>query len=279
MSESSDLPRDLAREFTVARTVALEASDLVASFKGRDLHVQHKGDGEPVSQADLASSELIVRRLHEAFPDDAILSEELPDDGSRMKKPRAWMIDPIDGTSDFLRGEPGYVVMIGLCVNGRPVLGAVAQPATGTLWTGVVGLGAWKETPDGTRAAIRVSDIDVTSRIRLVSSKSHRSPYYERFRNSLGIVRELQLGSVGLKVAMISEDTCDLYVYPGGKTKIWDSCAPEAILTAAGGQLTDSDGNPLDYRNPGVHNPRGIVASNGRVHVRALQAVAHLRSR
>ena len=272
------MAQDFSRELEIAGTVAMEAAALVASFKGRPLGVEHKAGGEPVSLADLESSALIVRRLAEAFPDDAILSEEVPDEPSRLEKSRVWMIDPIDGTRDFLRGEPGYVVMIGLCVEGRPTVGAVAQPVSGNVWMGALGVGAWKQDPDGNRRALRVSRITDPKDIRLVSSKSHRSEYYQRFRRALGITDEIALGSVGLKVALVSEGSRDLYVYPGSQTKIWDSCGPEAILTAAGGKMTDSDGNALCYTQLSLHNPRGLVASNGLVHAQALEAVANLRA-
>jgi 3'(2'), 5'-bisphosphate nucleotidase len=272
------MQQDFSREMQVARTVALEAATLVAGFKGRALDVQHKAGGEPVSQADLESSALVVQRLRESFPDDAILSEELPDDGTRLHNPRAWMIDPIDGTRDFLRGEPGYVVMVGFCFEGRPAVGAVVQPTTGALWLGATGAGSWKEGPNGDRQALVVSTIAESHAIRLVSSKSHRSDYYQRFRSSLGITDELALGSVGLKVSLVAEGSRDLYVYPGSQTKIWDSCAPEAILTAAGGTLTDSDGALLTYTEARLQNPRGMVASNGRIHQQALDAIARLRA-
>jgi 3'(2'), 5'-bisphosphate nucleotidase len=272
------MSQDFSREFEIARAVAMEAATLVASFKGRPLGVEHKAGGEPVSLADLESSALMVRRLAEAFPDDAILSEEVPDNRSRLEKSRVWMIDPIDGTRDFLRGDPGYVVMLGLCIEGRPTVGAVAQPTSGNVWMGALGTGAWKEHPDGRREPLQVSGIQDTKDIRLVSSKSHRTDYYERFRRALGITDELALGSVGLKVALVAEGARDLYVYPGSQTKIWDSCGPEAILTAAGGTMTDSDGNAVCYTNLSLHNPRGLVASNGLVHARALEAIANLRA-
>lgn len=267
---------DLRRELDTARTVALEAAALVASFQGRPLGVEHKAGGEPVSLADIASSNLIVARLRQAFPEDGILSEELPDTPERLTKPRVWMIDPIDGTRDFVRGEPGYVVMIGLAIEGRPKVGVVAQPATGALWSGAVGMGAWKEAAQLPRTAIRPATDAGT--IRLVSSKSHRTDYYARFCQALGITDETRFGSVGLKVALIAEGSRDLYVYPGGQTKIWDSCAPEAILTAAGGRFTDSDGKELCYTEMTLQNARGIVASNGLFHDRALAAIAQLRA-
>jgi 3'(2'), 5'-bisphosphate nucleotidase len=272
------MAQDFSRELAISRTVAIEAAAVVDSFKGRPLGVEHKAGGEPVSLADLESSALIVRRLAEAFPDDAILSEEVPDDPARLEKSRVWMIDPIDGTRDFLRGEPGYVVMIGLCVEGRPRVGVVVQPTSGNVWMGALGAGAWKETPDGKREPLRISGIKNSQDIRLVSSKSHRTDYYERFRRALGITDEFALGSVGLKVALVAEGSRDLYVYPGGQTKIWDSCGPEAILSAAGGKLTDSDGNDLCYTSLSLHNPRGLVASNGLVHEQALAAIANLRA-
>ncbi len=270
--------KDLSHELDVAHGVARQAAVLVESFAGGALEVQHKAGGEPVSRADLASSELIVGRLRDAFPGDAILSEEMPDDGSRLEKSRVWMVDPIDGTSDFLRGDDGYVVMIGLCIEGRPVLGVVTQPATGELWLGVVGQGAWKEHADGSRTRLRVSTVTQPSAIRLVASKSHRSEYYARFCRSLGIQDELRIGSVGLKVATVSEGTRDLFVYPGGQAKIWDSCGPEAIVTAAGGKITDTDGQPLRYTQPELRHPRGLLVTNGLVHELALEAVARLRA-
>lgn len=267
---------NLSRELDVARTVAKEAAAVVASFQGKPLGVEHKTGGEPVSLADIASNDLIVARLRQAFPDDGILSEELPDTPARLTKARVWMIDPIDGTRDFVSGEPGYVVMIGLAIDGRPMVGVVAQPSSGLLWSGAVGIGAWKEAPNLPRMAIRPSSDAAT--VRLVSSKSHRTDYYARFCRELGITDELRVGSVGLKVALIAEGSRDLYVYPGSQTKIWDSCAPEALLTAAGGRLTDSDGKTLCYTELTLQNPRGMVASNGAVHARALDAVAKLRA-
>jgi 3'(2'), 5'-bisphosphate nucleotidase len=270
--------KNYSLELETAHKVALEAAALVASFKGQTLEVQHKSGNEPVTCADLESSELIVHRLREAFPDDAILSEELPDDPSRLTNPRVWMIDPIDGTSDFLCGEPGYVVMIGLCVGGRPRVGVVVQPITGIVWMGDVGIGAWKEAPGSARKSLRISNIREPNKIRLVSSKSHRTEYYQQFCQVLGITDELAIGSVGLKVATIAEGSRDLYVYPGSQTKIWDSCGPEAILIAAGGKITDRDGEPLSYTDPSLKNPRGLVASNGLVHDQAIDVIAQIRA-
>jgi 3'-phosphoadenosine 5'-phosphosulfate (PAPS) 3'-phosphatase len=144
-----------ARELAVAEEVALEAARLVLGFHRTDLKIDSKAGNEPVTEADRAASTLIVDRLRAAFPDDAVLSEEIPDDGSRLGRPRVWMVDPIDGTSDFIAGDTGFVVMIGLVVDGRPRVGAVAHPLTGRVYGGVVGQGAWRLDPDGTRTPLR----------------------------------------------------------------------------------------------------------------------------
>jgi 3'(2'), 5'-bisphosphate nucleotidase len=255
-----------ARELAIAEGIALEAARLVRGYHGTDFAVHSKAGNEPVTEADRAANTLIVGRLEAAFPGDAVLSEEIPDDGSRQGRARVWMVDPIDGTSDFIAGDTGFVVMIGLVVDGRPLVGAVAQPLTGRVYGGIVGQGAWRQDPDGTRTPLRTSTLERPPGIRLVASKTHRTPRVDAVKQALGITDEMNVGSVGLKIGLVSEAARDLYVYTGGRTKIWDTCGPEAILHAAGGRMTDLDGTPLVYDRPDLYNRRGIVASNGPLH-------------
>ena len=263
-----------ARELAVAEAVALEAAGLVRGYHGTDFAVDRKAGNEPVTEADRAANTLIVDRLAAAFPGDAILSEEIPDDGARMGQARVWMVDPIDGTSDFIAGDTGFVVMIGLAVAGRPLVGAVAHPLSGRVYGGVVGEGAWRTDPDGARAPLKTSTLAAPPGIRLVASKTHRTPRVDAVKRALGITDEMNVGSVGLKIGLVSEAARDLYVYTGGRTKIWDTCGPEAILLGAGGRMTDLDGKPLVYDRPDLYNRRGIVASNGPLHDFVIQALA-----
>lgn len=267
----------LLRELEVAHALALEAAALVQTFRTPALRVDHKKENEPVTEADIAASAHIVAGLRAAFPSDAILSEELPDDGSRLSARRVWMVDPIDGTRDFIRGDSGYAVMIGLAVDGRPQVGVVSQPTTGITWGGAVGETAWREERGGSRLALHPSDRKEPPGIRLVASKSHRTHDIDLFRKALGIDDEINVGGVGLKVAMVADGSRDLYVYPGGRTKIWDSCAPEAIIVAAGGRLTDTYGAPLVYDQPELLNRTGLIASNGPLHDLVVQTIAILR--
>jgi 3'(2'), 5'-bisphosphate nucleotidase len=289
------------RELETALGIAADATTLVRSFLGRPIAVDRKAGDEPVTAADRAASDLIIARLAAAFPADAVLSEEVPDDGSRLAHRRVWMVDPIDGTRDFIgiaggidpsdtgsepepdvvapvRARSGFAVMIGLCVDGRPQVGVVALPLMGTIYAGVPGEGAWCYASDGTRTPLATSTIAAPPGIRLVASKSHRTRDVDLFRRALAIEDEVNIGSVGVKVAMVADGSRDLYVYPGGRTKVWDSCAPEAVLVGAGGRLTDTIGGPLSYTEPDLYNRRGIIASNGPLHDRVLQALAELRA-
>jgi 3'(2'), 5'-bisphosphate nucleotidase len=272
-------PVGLSRELDVACRLAQEAAALVRRFAEQPIAVKYKDAGEPVTDADLAASALIVGRLAQEFPGDAILSEELPDDGARLGRPRVWMVDPIDGTRDFIRGETGYVVMIGLCLDGRPALGVVAHPSTGAVWSGVVGQGAWRDQPDGTRVPVRTSTLAEPHGVRIVVSQSRRSPRIDAFRRALGVTDEMSVGSVGLKVALVSQGERDLYLYPGEQTKLWDTCGPEAILLAAGGRVSDMEGRPLVYSKVDLNNRDGVVASNGPLHDHVIQALASARGK
>jgi 3'(2'), 5'-bisphosphate nucleotidase len=272
-------PADLARELDIARQLAQKAAALVRRFSEQPVAVKYKDAGEPVTEADLAANALIVSGLAQEFAGDAILSEELPDDGSRLGKERVWMVDPIDGTRDFIRGQPGYVVMIGLCVDGRPALGVVAHPTTGVVWSGVVGQGAWRDQADGTRIPVTTSALAEPPGVRIVVSKSRRSPQIDAFRLALGVTDEMNVGSVGLKVALVCQGDRDLYLYGGEQTKLWDTCAPEAILTAAGGRMSDMDGRPLVYTKTDLNNRDGVVASNGPLHDHVIRALAAARGK
>lgn len=272
-----------ARELSVAHEIALEAAALVKTYVGRPLKIGTKPGDEPVTEADHAANTLIVDRLSRAFPEDVILSEEIPDSGARHGAARVWMVDPIDGTRDFILGDTGFAVMIGLCVDGRPQVGVVSRPSTGQTYSGIVGQGAWlhlgasdpsPSRPEATgantgaagRLALKTSTLAAPPGIRLVASKSHRTKRIDAIRRALNIEDEINIGSVGLKMGLVAEAVRDLYVYTGGRTKVWDTCGPEAILIAAGGRVTDVDGKPLTYAVADLYNRRGIVASNGPLH-------------
>ena len=165
--------------------------------------------------------------------------------------------------------------MIGLCVSGRPVLGVVFAPVTGRLYAAAPGAGAVVEDAAGVRP-LACSAVAEPARMRLISSASHRSALIDEVRRALGIDDEQRLGSVGAKLGLIAAGERDLYVNPSDRSKAWDTCAPEAILAAAGGRMTDLDGEPLRYDLPDLRNRRGLLASNGRAHDEIVRRLAPL---
>lgn len=265
---------DLSRDLEIAEAVAREAGDVLMSFYKGDYTVEHKGGTEPVTEADRSANALIVRRLREAFPEDGVVAEESADEAaSAGGHRRIWMVDPMDGTREFTTHTDEFAAMIGLTVEGRPVLGVVDQPATGTLYRGIVGDGA-ERVRDGEVTPLRVSDRAEPSSLRLICSRSHLPDVVRAMMADLGITEMLRSGSVGLKIGRIGTGDCDLYLHPSGGTKLWDACAPEAILHAAGGELTDFDGRAVVYDPAHVHNDRGLLASNGSIHAELVARLA-----
>ena len=270
---------DYQEELRVALTLAHEAGAAVLEFYRGPLQIEQKyasDEREPVTEADRVANELIVEGLRQQFPDDGILAEESVDTPRRLKKRRVWMVDPLDGTNGFIDGNGDFAVQIGLVAAGQPVLGVVYQPATGVLYRAIREGGAWIEGPHQTTTQANVSSQTNLSSMRLAASRSHRSPRMDRVVKSFAVKEEVRRGSVGIKVGLIIEQQCDLYVHLSPRTKQWDTCAPEVILTEAGGRLTDLFGQPLRYNSPEVQNRDGIVASNGTAHDAIITALVPL---
>jgi 3'(2'),5'-bisphosphate nucleotidase len=264
-------------EQEVALRLAREAGDLIMGYYRTGVAVGHKAGEEPVTIADRAADALIAAGLRLAFPDDGLLTEESDDDLSRLNKERVWIVDPLDGTAEFLAGTGEFAVLIALAVVGRPVLGVIFQPATGRLFHACAGQGSYL-LQNGVTTRLQVSDEADPSHMCLVASRSHYSPFIERARQALGIQTVLRVGSVGLKVAMVARAACDLYLATT-VAKEWDLCAPHALLLEAGGVLTNLCGEPLLYNKPDVLECRGLVGSNARAHALILEAIAPLVGR
>lgn len=269
------------RELRIAIELAREAGAAILGYYDGPLKIEQKsdsGDLEPVTQADKAANEIIVQRLLREFPDDGILAEESIDTSRRLSKERVWMIDPMDGTTGFIDGNGDFAVQIGLAENGRPVMGVVYQPLTGVLYRSVRGEGAWIERPEFAVKRAQVSDYTDVTTMRLAASRSHRSPRMDQVFQTFGFKEEVRRGSVGIKVGLIVERQCDLYIHLSPRTKQWDTCAPEIILHEAGGKLTDLFGQSLTYNNPDLQNRNGVVASNAVAHDNIINSLQPLLS-
>ncbi|MEK6283457.1 MAG: 3'(2'),5'-bisphosphate nucleotidase CysQ [Acidobacteriota bacterium] len=266
-------------ELRVALELAREAGAAILDLYEGPLHIEQKAyadDREPVTQADKIANEIIVRRLEREFPDDGLLAEESIDTTRRLNKERVWMIDPLDGTMGFIEGNGDFAVQIGLSQRGQCVLGVVYQPLTGVLYRAVSGEGTWIERPEFEPEKARVSRKKEISTMRLAASRAHRSSRMDKVVNAFGIKEEVRRGSVGVKVGLLVEQQCDLYVHLSPRTKQWDTCAPEIILREAGGSITDLFGRPLSYNQAELQNRNGVVASNGVSHDRIIESLRPL---
>ena len=266
-------------ELSVAVDLARAAGKTILSQYEKPLRVEQKNyddDVEPVTQADRMANEFIVNGLKAQFPSDGILAEESVDTERRLTKSRVWMVDPLDGTNGFIDGNGDFAVQIGLVENGEPVVAVVYLPLPRLLYRAVVGHGTWIERPQRETEGAIVSDRPTLSMMRLAASRSHRSPRMNRVVQRFGFREEVQRGSVGIKVGLLVEQQCDVYIHLSPRTKQWDTCAPQLILTEAGGRLTDLFGQPLNYNVRDVNNRNGLVASNGAAHELIIQTLAPL---
>ncbi len=264
----------LEKELETAVSLARIAGARILEFYALEIIVEEKlgADNltEPVTIADKTASRIVVEGISKAFPGDAILSEEETDDAeNRFVGKRIWMIDPIDGTWGFIKKDGDFGVQIGLTANGEAILGVVYLPVHGKLYFAVKNDGAFLIENADEPKRLRVSDKTNFVEMNLASSRNHRSPRMRRIIENFGIRREIQRGSVGLKVGLIAEQICDLYIHLSPRTKFWDTCAPQVILEEAGGQMTDVFGSPLRYDLRDVQNHNGVLASNGAAHEQA----------
>jgi 3'(2'), 5'-bisphosphate nucleotidase len=264
---------DYARELEVAGFAAREAGAVILGHYARgSIAVETKADQSPVTVADRDANTAIIARLRAAFPDDGLLSEELPDDSTRLAGKRVWIVDPLDGTRDFVARTGDFCVHIGLAVDGFPVLGAVFHPLSGALYTGAVGVGAFVET-NGHRTPLRVSGVATSSELRVGVSRSNAGGDLRRCLAETGLAaRALSMGA-SVKLMALAHGDLDAVVNFSGGEQEWDTCAPDAVIREAGGIFTDTFGHPFRYNLPDVSHHRGSVASNGACHPLVLDLV------
>jgi 3'(2'), 5'-bisphosphate nucleotidase len=272
------------RELEVAIRLAREAGAKILEYYALEIIAEEKlgADNfyEPVTQADRDASRMIVAGLAAAFPDDGILSEEEIDDIEiRASATRVWIIDPIDGTKGFIHKNGDFGVQIGLADHGAAVVGVVYLPARDKLYYAAKDGGSFLVENSGGPKRLEVSGKTDLVNMRLAVSSSHPSPKMKEVVKSLGIRNVRQNGSVGLKVGLIAEQICDLYIHLSPRTKFWDTCAPEVILNEAGGMLTDLFGKPNIYDLADVQNHNGILASNGAAHEKAVASIGPVLER
>jgi len=264
----NDIPiTDKISELDIAIQAVTEAGNAILEIYGEKYETSIKQDNSPITEADLKSNEIIKGILSKT--EHQILSEEDKDDQSRVSQEKIWIVDPLDGTSDFIDKTGEFTVMIALVKNKKPILGVIGWPTEKTIFAAQEGKGAYRYSENKWRK-ISVTNISELSKCRAVGSRHHLSDKEKMFIEKLGIKNFTSIGS-SLKVGKISSGEAEAYITTTNKMKEWDSAASYCIISEAGGKMTDMLGNDLTYNNKIVNHLNGILVTNGLIHNNILQ--------
>lgn len=269
------------KELEILSRIARAAGEGIMRIYAGAFQVDYKEPGDPVTDADREANTLICEQLLTHFPDAAIVAEESPSQSytGYRDHARVFFVDPLDGTREFVAKNGQFVVMIGLLVDDRPTLGVVYAPVTGRLWYGAPGLGAHRVEADGTEREIRVSSVASPEAACVAVSRSRRSERLKRVLRTLAPRQVVPLGSAGLKGAQVADGGADAYLALGPAGKYWDACAVDALVSAAGGRVTDARGRPLSYRSDSIELDNGLLAANAALHDALLARLGTATSR
>jgi 3'(2'), 5'-bisphosphate nucleotidase len=236
--------------------------------------VGHEGNDDRTVEARQSVREFLIKELQGSFPEDAVLSEGDFDCGNFRSKSRAWMVDPLDGASEYDDGHDEFAVMIGLSVGGTANLGVIYQPRTEKMYYALLGTGAFLIENRATRL-LRVPHESDPLAMTMVHNRMHRSPDSAVLQRELGFRNSIVHGGIGLNVGLICEGLAHLYVHGVRHSYLWETCAPEVVLHEAGGRMTNRFNAPLRYDTV-VRNPGPVIASNGVIHDRIVDTAQAL---
>ncbi|MFT3906270.1 MAG: 3'(2'),5'-bisphosphate nucleotidase CysQ [Steroidobacteraceae bacterium] len=263
-------PQTLQSLLPAVIDIAQAAGDAIMTVYARDFAVQTKADASPLTEADLAAQALINARLTALRPDIPIIGEEsLPASTTeRLGWPTLWLVDPLDGTREFVARNGEFTVNIALVHQHEPVLGVMLAPALQRLYAGIPGIGAWRSDARGALQPIRAQASSAAA-ARVLVSRSHRGNSVDTLLARLGAHELVPIGSA-LKFGLLAEGAGDLYARPS-PTSEWDTAAGHAIAVAAGAQVVQPDGSPLRYNTrEGFLNPGFLAYADAQRDWRAL---------
>jgi len=241
---------------SLAAGLALQAGAAILAVRERGFDVQRKEDRSVVTEADHAAEAIIVAGLRDATPDIPVVAEEEVAAGRTTEvASQLWLVDPLDGTREFASGNDDFAVNIGLVRGGRPVLGVVGIPAAGELFGGIIGRGAWKRV--GSEEKPVHARLPPKEGLTVLASRYHgSSTRLDEFLRDKRVAKLINFGS-SVKFCRLAEGIADLYPR-FGRTMEWDTCAPQAVLEAAGGTVRMLDGAELRYGKPNWENPHFV---------------------
>ncbi len=238
--------------------IARRAADVIMEYYEGRIEVDEKSDGSPVTAADRAADAIIVPALRKLTPEIPVVSEESVDAGDipDVTGGTFWLVDPLDGTKEYISRNGDFTVNIGLIVDNVPRLGVLMTPVNGLVWAGIVGEGAFEEDKDGHRRPIAVRTADPEALV-VVASRSHRSPELEEYIAARPVKESISRGSA-LKFCLVARGEADLYPRTG-PTMEWDTAAGHAVLLSAGGSMERFEGGEFRYGKPKFLNGWFVV--------------------
>jgi len=242
-------------DLKLAKEAALEAGGLILNYYKADYEIKDKGYHNPVTTADNAADSRLKEILTSVKPDYGWLSEETVDSPARLTKKRAWVVDPLDGTKEFIEGVPHFVVSVGLVENGTPIVGVLYNPVTGETFTAAQGEGA-KLNGEPIQC---VTKDNVGDMVILNSRSETRLGLWEPFVGAFGELRAI--GSVAYKLGLTAAGKADIFASLRPKNE-WDICAGNCIINEAGGKLIDLKGNDISFNQKRTLVEHGLIAGD-----------------
>ncbi len=268
----NNLIDDLKNLSWEAANILLTYSDIIKNSEKKFEILKNKNINDPVTLADLEVNELIIKRINQKYPDVNwdILSEEnfkIKTNYRNRDTDWLWVLDPLDGTKDFIQGTGNFAMHLALNYKRKPYIGIVLIPEKDELWISY-GDKIWLEKRDGSIQKQNFSETNILQKMTVVTSKNHRNEKLRNLINNIKFNKIIVMGSIGCKVASILRGESDIYIalsLPGKSApKDWDFAAPEAILKAAGGAITNIDNKDLVYGTTALEHPGIIIASNSK---------------
>ena len=255
-------------EINLAIDAIIKAGKTVMKIYNQPFEAKNKFDNSPVTEADIESNKIIYKIISTSnYP---ILSEETEDNKKRLEKETVWIVDPLDGTSDFINKTGEFTIMIGLVRNQVPILGIIYYPLQDILCIAQQNQGSFQLV--GERwSKLSVSTISDLAKSRSVCSRYHFEENEKLFFRYIKIKKLTQKGS-SLKAIDIASGTSELYFTSTNKMKQWDTCASYCLVKEAGGNITDVYGNDLKYNSDDVYHQNGIIISNGLIHEKVINS-------
>ena len=267
----NDLIYDLKNFSWEAADILLTYSDIIKNSEKKFEILKNKNINDPVTLADLKVNELIINRINQKYPSVNwdILSEENFKIKTNYNRNADWLwvLDPLDGTKDFIQGTGNFAMHLALNYKRKPYIGVVLIPGKDELWISYADK-LWCEKRDGSTLKQNFSGTNILQKMTVVTSKNHRNEKLKNLIKNIKFKKIIVMGSIGCKVASILRGESDIYIslsLPGKSApKDWDFAAPEAILKAAGGAITNIDNEDLIYGTTALEHPGIIIASNSK---------------